>query len=156
MTVLESTHPTPSRLDDVLDAISALGPRHAIDWEIKKLRDYRGALLALAPYRVGDRAVLTDPPKIERSSGWWHSRHFLVGGATCTICEIDWRVPPDEPDPAKGYFVVAATFDGESRMGPYDEENKKLPNGQLREIFTAADRRHTYQMAARRFVKAPA
>lgn len=44
-----------------------------------------------APFKVGDRAVLTRTPEItrEKSCGWMGSRHFLVEGRAGVISEVE-------------------------------------------------------------------
>lgn len=40
-----------------------------------------------APFKVGDRVELLTTPKSanDKSSGWWHCRHFMVPGNTATV-----------------------------------------------------------------------
>jgi NTP pyrophosphatase (non-canonical NTP hydrolase) len=42
-------------------------------------------------FKQGDRVVLKKAPKIEKDSGWYGSRHFLIAGATGTVGAVDFK-----------------------------------------------------------------
>lgn len=88
------------------------------------LSSYSEMFSRFCPFKVGDRVRLTKTPAIERGSGWYGSRHFLVEGAIATVKGCDWK---------KGKFVFDLEFDNESWV---DSE------GRIQSI--APERRHVF------------
>jgi hypothetical protein len=80
---------------------------------------YRKGLLERAPFRKGDRVVLTETPVINslESWGWVGSKHFLVKGAKGTVDEIDFY---------DGQFRAGVIFDDETWVDT--DGNKHLPH----------------------------
>lgn len=60
-----------------------------LDYYVTRLMDcYELLLDKYAPFKVGDRVVLTETPYIESESGWYSSKHFLVKGAEGIVREV--------------------------------------------------------------------
>lgn len=79
-----------------------------LKYEFNKLREYATALFErFAPFKEGDRVVLTKTPKIDKETswGWMGSKHFLVKGAMATVHDVDYR---------NGLFFASLYFDDES------------------------------------------
>ena len=57
------------------------------------------------PYKIGDRVQLTKTSAIEKKSGWYSSRHFLIKGSIATVESCDFR---------DGLFWFNLAFDDES------------------------------------------
>jgi hypothetical protein len=113
--------------------------RGPADWYVSRLVEcYELLLNKYAPFRVGDRVVLTEAPDItERTApGWMHSRHFLVKGAMGVVREVDVC--------ARG-FSGAIAFDDESWI---DRDGKANP--------VEPDRRHVFNLHERLLVRVPA
>lgn len=156
MPALEGTVSREWQIDKLMGAIVEISRSSDISYEVKRLMQYREALLSMAPFRVGDRVMLIDPPKIERSSGWYGSKHFLVQGARGEVREVDWTVPLDAESGSEGWFSVYVLFDDESHLSDFDIDNKKLPHDAPRRVVpTPLEHRHVFGMPARRFMDEP-
>ncbi len=90
---------------DALAAVLRQGVDH--EWHMRKMRVYAEALFARGPFQKGDRVKLVRTPEItlEKSWGWWGSRHFLVEGAMGVVVDVDF---------ADDRFVAYVHFDDES------------------------------------------
>ena len=68
-----------------------------------------------APFKVGDVVELTITPKIEKTSGLYHCRHFLVCGAKAEVVSVDFY---------KGSFKFDITFHNETWIDSDKNEQK--------------------------------
>jgi hypothetical protein len=70
--------------EKVVDTVRALQIEaeklRSLDYEIRTLEAIRQWALDQQPFKAGDRVRLTEAPSIDKGSGWWSSRHFLVAG----------------------------------------------------------------------------
>lgn len=70
-----------------LDSLSEM----LCDWgrsEIRHLREIEAWAYAQQPFKDGDQVVIQRAPNIEKPSGWWSSREFLVEGSTGVILDV--------------------------------------------------------------------
>lgn len=80
-----------------------------LDYTLGCLLAAREALLTrYAPFRVGDRVVLAETPRIDEevAYGWLGSKHFLVAGAAGVVRSSDVR--------RNGQLTFDVEFDDES------------------------------------------
>lgn len=64
------------------------------DYNLEKLGEYARALFdRFAPFKVGDRVLLTSTPRItiEKNRGWMGAKHWLVAGIVGTVTDVDYR-----------------------------------------------------------------
>ena len=86
----------------------------------EKMMGYAKALFQkYAPFRVGDRVMLTETPEItaEKSWGWLGAKHFLVRGALGTVVSVDY---------SDNQFIAGTNWDDDSWVDPYTKEVKNL------------------------------
>jgi len=56
------------------------------------------------PFYIGQKVKFVNPPKIEKSSGWYYARDNFVPGKECEVVELDFR---------GGSYVVGVLFERE-------------------------------------------
>ncbi|RUR74888.1 hypothetical protein PCC6912_50660 [Chlorogloeopsis fritschii PCC 6912] len=69
------------------------------------LGSYENLFNRFCPFKVGERVVLTKTPEIDKESGWYRGKHFLVEGAIATIKNRDYY---------QNKFVFYLEFENES------------------------------------------
>jgi hypothetical protein len=95
-------------IQDGIGVLSA-GP---LEYYLRKLIECQELLVTkYAPFKVGDRVILTKTPDINSkdSWGWMGSKHFLVKGAHGTVRSVDVD--------GRG-FSASVEFDDESWIAP--------------------------------------
>jgi hypothetical protein len=116
-----------------------------MDYYITNLTDcYQLLLDKYAPFKVGDRVLLTETPDIDKSSGWYSCRHFLVKGAIGTVRQVDVD---------KNGFAGYVEFDQESWIPDFDSESQGIKKGV--KVMTPPERRHIYGFKEHKLVKIP-
>ena len=77
------------------------------------LQNYASLFNRFCPYNVGDRVKLKQTLDIEKDSGWYGSKHFLVEGAIATVKTCgDYR---------NNLFFFGLEFDAESYINQNGE-----------------------------------
>jgi len=90
--------------------------RYPATYFFEKMRGYAIALFdKYAPFRPGDRVMLTKTPEItaEKSWGWMGAKHFLVRGALATVYQMDY---------IDGRFIAGCQFDDDSWISDHDKQ----------------------------------
>lgn len=88
------------------------------------IANYSSLFERFCPYQVGDKVKLTKTPVIEKNSGWYGSRHFLIEGAIATITERDYY---------QGKFTFFLVFDNETWIDSQGVERAVTENN--RHVF---------------------
>lgn len=76
----------------------------------------------LSKFKIGDRVQLTKTPKIDDTSGWRGSKHFLIKGAKATVSDLYFR---------KSSFYYLLCFDDDS----YIDFNGKVCKTDRKSLF---------------------
>lgn len=100
----------------------AITTKNGQDYELRRHFDIvlgmAERLLVVAPFAEGDRVVLTKTPDIEKGSGWWGSRHYLIEGSRGVVTSVDFH---EEKKVLLGYVM----FDDETYI--HYEIGEKMP-----------------------------
>ena len=93
--------------------------RYPSEFFFKKMKGYAEVLFTrFAPFREGDRVMLTKTPVIteQEAWGWLRAKHFLVVGAKGTIESVDFY---------DGQFKAGIEFDDDSWIDSTDGNARK-------------------------------
>jgi|GEM_PF-2451748 len=103
--------------EEMRKELSKYGP----DYYFEKVEGYIKVLFErFAPFKKGDRVILTKTPEInkEESWGWIGSKHFLVKGAKATVCEVDYY---------REKFRCSVKFDDDSHINHVTQQVELTP-----------------------------
>jgi len=93
-------------------SILSKGP---MDYYLKGLMECREELFKrCCPFQIGDEVELIVDLKIEKSSGWYSCRHFLIVNAKATVREVDFY---------RGGFKFELEFYNESFIDFHGDEH---------------------------------
>jgi len=100
----------------------------SFEWGIQQVvESYLSMYDRFCPYKKGDRVQLSRNIDVNSSSGWFHSRHFLIKGSKATVANRGY---------SNGAFTFDVIFDDESWI---DNNGEKQP--------TPDSNKHTYGFA---------
>lgn len=84
-----------------------------------------------APLKVGDRCALKETLDLDKDSGWYPHRHFLIAGSKGTVVEADC---------GSNGFIFDVHFDNETWI---DRDGKEHPR----------DKAHSFRLSENNLVK---
>ena len=117
----------------------------SLEWHLNRLLECKELLLTkYAPFKVGDRVMLTATPDINQkdSWGWMGAKHFLIRGAVGTVREVDVC--------AAG-FRANVEFDDESWLPDFDSPSQGIKKG----VPQPVSEKHVFGFNERHLVVVP-
>lgn len=99
---------------EVLDALAKITNGRLVE-AICWLKDAQ-TIWERSPFKMGDKVKLNKTPEIseKKSWGWLGAKHFLIEGATATICDRQFY---------DGRFIFGCQFDNETYMDYHKAEH---------------------------------